>query len=232
MMQPGRRRFHGEMDSLVAKVATLGELSERAVADSFESLTRRDALLAERVIAADDAIDALYLDIEHRILDLLALQTPVASDLRLVSAILHINLHLERVGDIGVNIAKFGRLTFDWPSNETVILQLREMADIALNMIRIAMGAFVRKDLAMALSLPEMDEPVDRLNRGMYREVAALASGADPRVLEWGILMNTVSRQLERVADHAVDIGEQVAFLLTGEFREFTDASHPVAPGT
>jgi phosphate transport system protein len=75
-----------------------------------------------------------------------------------------------------------------------------------------------------------MDDPVDRINRGMYREVARLALDADPRALEWGIHMNSVSRQLERAADQAVDIGEQVAFLLTGEFREFTDASHPVAP--
>jgi phosphate transport system protein len=230
MMQTGRRRFHDEMDALVAQLASLGELALRSVRDGFESLARRDQALADQVIAGDDEIDRLYLDIEHRILDLLALQTPVASDLRLVSAVLHTNLHLERVGDIAVNIAKFGKLTLDWPSNDSVIEQLREMSDIAVNMVRVAMSSFVRRDLELALSLPQLDDPVDRLNRGMYREVARLAMDADPRALEWGIHMNTVSRQLERVADHAVDIGEQVAFLLTGEFREFTDASHPVAP--
>jgi phosphate transport system protein len=94
-----------------------------------------------------------------------------------------------------------------------------------VRMLRTAMEAFARRDLDLCLKLPEMDEPVDRLNRGMYREVAALA--ADQATLEWGIRMNVVARQLERVGDHAVDVGEQVGFLLTGEFREFTDASHP-----
>jgi phosphate transport system protein len=156
---------------------------------------------------------------------LLARQTPVATDLRLISAVLHINLHLERVADMGVNIAKIAKVTMEWPSHDTVLTHLQEMADVAGTMLRTAITAFVRRDLKLCRALPKMDDPVDRLNRGMYREVAALAG--DPRMLEWGIHMNVVSRQLERVADHAVDIGEQVAFLLTGEFKEFTDASHP-----
>jgi phosphate transport system protein len=92
-------------------------------------------------------------------------------------------------------------------------------------MVRNAMESFARRDLDLALSLPSMDEPVDRLNRGMYREVAACAG--DPQLLDWAVRMMVVSRQLERVGDQAVDIAEQVAFLLTGEFREFSDASHP-----
>jgi phosphate transport system protein len=92
-------------------------------------------------------------------------------------------------------------------------------------MVRTAIEAFVRRDLELCLSLPRMDDPVDELNRGMYLEVVRLAT--DPRLLEWGVQMHMVSRQLERVGDNAVDIGEQVGFLLTGEFREFTDASHP-----
>src|SRR5207244_3306351 len=102
---------------------------------------------------------------------------------------------------------------------------LQEMSDVVTAMLRTSIDAFARRDLELAKSLPEMDDPVDRLNRNMYREVLALAG--DAQLLEWGIRMNVVSRQLERVGDHAVDIGEQVAFLLTGEFREFTDASHP-----
>jgi phosphate transport system protein len=93
-------------------------------------------------------------------------------------------------------------------------------------MIRTAMEAFAKRDLNLCLRLPEMDDPVDRLNLGMYKEVAALAD--DPPLLNWGLRMLLVARQLERVGDHSVDIGEQVGFLLTGEFREFTDASHPV----
>jgi phosphate transport system protein len=225
-MQAARTRFHEELDSLETEIVTLSDLAERSVADAFEALLKRDVELADQVIAADDEADRLYLDVERKILMLLARQTPVASDLRLLSAILHINLHLERVADMAVNIAKIAKVTMDWPSHETVLMHLQEMAYVAGTMLRTAMAAFVRRDLKLCLALPKMDDPVDRLNRGMYREVAALAS--DPRMLDWGIHMNVVSRQLERVADHAVDIGEQVAFLLTGEFKEFTDASHPV----
>jgi phosphate transport system protein len=188
-------------------------------------LIHQDDELAERVIAGDDSLDATYVDIEARILDLLARQTPVASDLRLVSAILHMNLHLERVGDMAVNIAKISKATRSLPTSETVVSHLQEMGALVGVMLRTAMEAFARRDVALAEQLDELDEPVDRLNRNMYREVAALAS--DPQALEWGIHMNVVARQLERVGDHAVDIGEQVVFLLTGEFREFTDASHP-----
>lgn len=224
-MQTARHKFHEELEWLQTEMVTLADLAERAVSDAFESILHRDLQLADRVIAGDDEVDAHYLEVERRVFDLLARQTPVASDLRLVTAVLHINLHLERVADMGVNIAKIAKVTMGWPSNETVLLHLQEMADVAGTMLRTAIEAFVRRDLKLCRALPKMDDPVDRLNRGMYREVAALAS--DPRMLEWGIHMNVVSRQLERVADHAVDIGEQVAFLLTGVFQEFSDASHP-----
>jgi phosphate transport system protein len=225
-VQKARHRFHEELEWLESEMVTLGDLAEREVADAFDSLARRDVELADKVIARDDEVDAHYLEVERRVFDLLARQTPVASDLRLVTAVLHINLHLERVADMGVNIAKIAKVTMGWPSNETVLLHLQEMADVAGTMLRTAIEAFVRRDLKLCRALPKMDDPVDRLNRGMYREVAALAG--DPRMLEWGIHMNVVSRQLERVADHAVDIGEQVAFLLTGVFQEFSDASHPL----
>lgn len=226
-MQAPRRKFHDELDALESEIVTEADLAEGALARACDALARRDDRLAGEVIAGDDLIDERYMDVQRRVLDLLATQTPVASDLRLVSAILHINLHLERIGDMAVNIAKMAIATRTLPTNETVLGQLKEMAEVAGSMLRTALAAFVRRDLALATALPEMDDPVDRLNRGMYREVVGLAG--DPRMLEWGIHMNIVSRQLERVADHAVDIGEQVAFLLTGEFKEFTDASHPIS---
>jgi phosphate transport system protein len=224
-MQASRRKFHEELDALESEIVSEADLAEHAIARAVQALAGRDDRLAGEVIAGDDELDGRYLDVEHRVLDLLARQTPVATDLRLVLVIVHINLHLERIGDMAVNIAKIAIATRDLPTNETVLTQLREMADVAGTMLRTATGAFVSRDLALAMALPEMDDPVDRLNRGMYREVVAL--GGDPRLLKWGIHMQVVARQLERVADHAVDIGEQVAFLLTGDFREFTDASHP-----
>jgi phosphate transport system protein len=226
---PARVRFHEELEQLELEVLATGELAERAVGRAVDALVRHDPAEAQAVVAGDDEIDARYLDTERRALELLALQTPVAVDLRLISAILHANLHVERVGDIAVNIAKIFLSVRHLPSSPSVLAHLQEMGDIGRGMLRTALEAFARRDLELCLRLPGMDDPVDRLNLRMYGEVAALAG--DPAMLEWGLRMTVVSRQLERVADHAVDIGEQVGFLLTGEFREFTDASHPEAAG-
>jgi phosphate transport system protein len=227
-MQETRHRFHEQLEDLESALREEGELAERAVARSVEALERGDVELAENVIAEDDAIDERYLAIERQILDLLATQSPVASDLRLLSAILHINLHLERIGDMAVNIAKIYLSVRDLPPAPTTVTRIREMGDMVRPLIRTAMEAFISRDLQKCLTLPEMDDPVDRLNLGMYQEVAALAG--DRERLPWGLRMNVIARQLERVGDHAVDIAEQVAFLITGEFREFTDASHEVEP--
>jgi phosphate transport system protein len=226
-MVKARSHFHEQLEALELEVVSMGELAERAIGRAMDALVYRDDRVADQVVAADDEIDEKYLSVERRWLEVLALQTPVATDLRLVSAILHINVHLERVGDMAVNIAKIAKLTSRLPFNQTIVSHLREMSDVVRPMIRIALDAFVRRDLELARSLPALDDPVDRLNRGMYREVVACAG--DPEMLEWAIRMMVVSRQLERVGDHAVDIAEQVAFLLTGEFQEFSDASHPDA---
>jgi phosphate transport system protein len=225
-----RPHFHEELEAIELEILGMGELAERAVARSVDALVRGDVSEADDVISHDDDIDERYMDIEARALSLLALQTPVATDLRMISAIIHINLHLERIGDMAVNIAKIYRSVAELPTNSTILQQIREMDDVVRPMIRVALEAFSHRDLELCLRLPEMDDPVDRLNLGMYEEVAALA--ADPAALDWGLRMNMVARQLERVGDHAVDIGEQVGFLLTGEFREFTDASHPVETET
>lgn len=217
----GRDHFHQELDALELDILTLGEMAERAIGDAMDSLRTRNADLADKVIAGDDEVDAQFISIEQRTLALLALQTPVAVDLRLISVILHVNGHLERVADMAVNIAKIARVTRELPASETILTNLQEMCDVVRPMLRTALDAFSRRDVSLARQLPAMDDPVDRLNRGMYREVAACSGDQD--LLEWAARMMIVSRQLERVGDHAVDIAEQVAFLLTGEFQEFGD---------
>lgn len=221
-----RTHFHEELEMLELDILGMGELSERAVGKAVGALIEHDDDQAHAVIAADDEIDEKYMSIENRVLQVMALQTPVAGDLRLISVILHSNLHLERIGDMAVNIAKMYLSVRHLPTSQSIQANIREMDDVVRPMIRTAMEAFRRRDLELCLRLPEMDDPVDRLNLGMYKEVAALAG--DPELLSWGLRMILVARQLERVGDHSVDIGEQVGFLLTGEFREFTDASHPV----
>lgn len=225
-MQETRKRFHDDLAALEERVLRMGDRAQRSVERAVDALVRRDASLAEAVIADDDELDAAYKDIEERAFNLVATQTPVASDLRLIFAILHTSVHLERVGDQGVNIAKMALATRELPASETIVSHLAEMGDVVGAMLRTAMEAFARRDAELAAQLESMDEPVDRLNRNMYREVSGLAG--DRRALEWGIRMNVVSRQLERVGDNAVDIGEQVVFLRTGELTEFSDASHHV----
>jgi phosphate transport system protein len=229
-MQETRHRFHERLEGLQVEVRDLGELAERSVGRAVDALERGDEDLARRVIEADDEIDEHYVGIERAILDLLATQSPVASDLRLLTAILHINLHLERIGDMAVNIAKIYLSVADLAPATGIVVRLREMGDVVRPMIRAAIEAFSTRDIELCMRLPEMDDPVDRLNLGMYKEVVALAG--DERSLGWGLRMQVVARQLERVGDHAVDIAEQVSFLITGEFREFTDASHPSDPST
>jgi phosphate transport system protein len=220
-----RVHFHEELEALELDMLGMGGLVERAVGRSVSALVHHDDELSKDVVDGDDEVDSMYLSVEERTLHVLALQTPVATDLRLLSAILHTNLHLERIGDMAVNIAKIAHSVLDLPSSQTIMSHLQEMGDIVRPMVRTSMEAFGRRDLELCLRLHEMDDPVDRLNLGMYKEVAALAEDAPS--LNWGLRMLLVARQLERVGDHAVDIGEQVGFLLTGEFREFTDASHP-----
>jgi len=220
-----RSHFHEKLEAMEMELLTLGELAGNAVQNSVEAVMQQDDALAERVIAEDDEIDRLYIDLDQQMLSLLALQAPVAADLRLISVVLHSSLHLERIGDQAVNVAKMKQVTRDLPANETILQQIGEMGHIVVEMVRVAMDALRRRDLELSLRLPKMDDPVDRLNRNMHFEVAKLAD--EPRALEWGMHMNLAARALERVGDNAVDIGEQVAFLVSGEFREFTDASHP-----
>ena len=207
------------------RLLELGELAAASVQNAVEAVIQHDDAGAQRVIEGDDEIDQIYLELDRRMLSLLALQAPVAADLRLISVVIHSSLHLERVGDQAVNVAKMQQVTRDLPANETILQQIGEMGHIVVEMVRVAMDALRRRDLELSLRLPMMDDPVDRLNRNMHFEVAKLAD--EPRALEWGMHMNLAARALERVGDNAVDIGEQVAFLVSGEFREFTDASHP-----
>src|SRR5207253_6873631 len=205
-----------------------GELVLRALRGALNALWEQDSELADEVISFDDEIDGTYARIHQGIEVLLARQTPVASDLRLVLAMLHINLHLERMGDYCVTIAKLTKLAHGLASDRALVEGIDEMGSRAEEMIRVALDSFAERDLAGAERLVELDELIDRANRRVVGEILRL--GTDESAREWGLRMLLVSRCLERIGDHAVDIGEQTAYLVTGEFREFTDASHPEQP--
>lgn len=212
-----------DLDSINANLLEEGELVLRALRGALNALREADAELADEVIAFDDEVDRRYISIQQGIEVLLARQTPVAGDLRLVLAMLHANLHLERMADYCVTIAKLTKLVSDVEPEPGMIQAFEEMGSRAEEMIRVALDAFVDRDLEQASSLVELDELIDRANRRVVRQVLELS--ADPQLGEWGLRMIVVSRCLERIGDHAVDIGEQTAYLVTAEFREFTDAS-------
>ena len=219
-----------ELDSLQATLLEEGELVLRTLRGAINALRQRDPELADEVIAFDDEVDRQYLTIREGIESLLARQTPVAVDLRHVLALLHINLHLERMADLCVTIAKLQKLVYDVAPDERLMEGIEEMGSRAEEMISVALDSFVERDLAGAESLVDRDELIDRANRRVVQHVLAL--GSNPALREWGLRMIVVSRCLERIGDHAVDIGEQAAYLVTGEFREFTDASHPDMQGS
>lgn len=217
--------FHEELETAESRLLQEGGLVRKQVERVLEALYERDTDLADRIILEDDAIDEIYIETEERILNLLALQAPVASDLRLVSAIMHSNMHIERMGDLCVNIAKFILNRQPYPSDSPMLARLTEMGTRAAEMLNLALSAFAQRSLELAEQLPERDNALDRLNRGMLDDLKRYVD--DEQSFEWATNLVLVARYLERFGDHAVDVGEQVAFLVTGVFREFTDASHP-----
>jgi phosphate transport system protein len=220
-----RVTFQEELDQLEATLQEEGALVLRTLRGALNALAQRDVELADDVISFDDDVDRLYLHIENEIESLLARQTPVATDLRLVLALLHVNLHLERMADYSVTIAKLTKLVADVEPDAMLLQSLQEMGERAEEMIRVALDSLANRDLEAAESLVDLDELIDRSNRRFVERVVEIV--AEPGLREWVLRMVLVSRTIERIGDHAVDIGEQVAYLLTAEFKEFTDASHP-----
>ena len=218
-----RVTFAEELVELEDALQHEGELVVRSIQAATRALVENDLELADEVIAFDDDVDARYVAIGRGIESLLARQTPVASDLRLVLAMLHVNLHLERMADYCVTVAKLTKLAADNASDPKIVANLAEMGVRAEEMTRVALRSFQHRDTLRSEALVELDELIDRANRRAVEHVLEL----DAEQREWGLRMLVVSRCLERIGDHAVDIGEQTAYLVTGEFREFTDASHP-----
>jgi phosphate transport system protein len=218
-----RSEFRQELYAVEALVQDEARLCRHALQTVMQALHRRDAREAEDVIARDDEIDHLHVKIESLIEDLLARQAPLAIDLRLVLALIYINLHLERIGDQCVNIAKLSLLMGAESLPPELDEDLSAMGTQAGAMIGHAMQAFGARELAGAEQLVEMDQVVNATNYGLARRI--LTSTGDAEV---GLRAIVIGRCLERVGDNAVDIGERTAYLVTAQFREFTDASHPV----
>ncbi len=196
---------------------------------TMEALEHQDVELAEMVIADDDRVDGRYLEVHQGILSLLALQAPVAGDLRLVAALLHVMKNVERMSDQCVNIAKVIPLSgYEPPVRAELQEKLLKMGACARSEVTQCKVAFHSRDVELAEDLVRQDREINRLNREIFRLALEIGDDADTR--EWAMHMILVARALERIGDNAVDVGEQVAFVVTGLFREFSDSSHRSGP--
>jgi phosphate transport system protein len=225
MAEHARVHFQDELRGLEQQALGALDLVVNTLDRTLEALAHHDIELAAIVVHDDDRIDGRYLEVHQGILSLLALQAPVASDLRTVAALLHVIKHAERMGDQCVNIAKVMPLVgHDPPSDEQLLERIFKMGRLARSEVAQAKQAFMLRDVSLAQDLVRQDEEINALNRGVFRRAVEIGTDEDRR--EWAMTMMLVARALERIGDNAVDIGEQVAFVVTGLFREFSDASH------
>jgi phosphate transport system protein len=225
MAEPTRIHFQDELRGLEEQALGALDLVVTTLDRTLEALAHHDIELAAIVVPDDDRIDGRYLEVHQGILSLLALQAPVASDLRTVAALLHVIKHAERMGDQCVNIAKVMPLVGHQPPSDPQLLErIFKMGKLARSEVAQAKQAFTLRDVSLAQDLVRQDEEINALNREVFRRAVEIGTDEDTR--EWAMTMMLVARALERIGDNAVDIGEQVAFVVTGLFREFSDASH------
>jgi phosphate transport system protein len=228
MPEGTRIHYQEELASLEARALDGIDLVVGQLEKAVECVEHQDTELAGLVVANDDVIDGRYLEIHQSILTLLATQAPVATDLRLISALLHLMKAIERMGDQCVNIAKVIPIAgHQPPADERIVKDVVTMGRQVKTQLSQAKRAFAERDVEMARDLVRQDDLVDNLNKEIFR--IALEIGDDHDRREWAMTMILVARAVERIGDNTVDIGEQVAFVVTGLFREFQDASHPEA---
>jgi len=227
MPNSSRSQYQEELDELERRALGGLDLVVTSLDRAAEATEHSDVELAQLVVLDDDKIDGRYLEVHQSILTLLATQAPVATDLRLISALLHLMKGVERMGDQCVNIAKVIPITgHEPPSDEVILRDVVMMAKHARSLVRQSKRAFENRDIELARDLVRQDDVIDNLNKAVFRR--AIEVGDDHDLREWATTMLLVARAIERIGDNAVDIGEQVVFLVTGLFREFEDASHPL----
>jgi phosphate transport system protein len=205
------RHFERELELLKEQLLLMGGRAENIVRKSIEALRRRDAAMAEAVLADDKAIDRLEIDIEERCVRLLALQQPLATDLRFITAALKISNDLERVGDHAVNIAG-GVLRLTGQPLLKPLVDIPRMAELSSAMLHEALDDFVRRDAEGARKLVRRDDEVDQLNDQVFRELLSYMI-EDPSTITRAMELVLVARNLERVADLATNVAEEVVFI-------------------
>jgi phosphate transport system protein len=223
-----RSHYQEELERLEVSALEGLDMVNVALDRTLEAIEHQDVELAQIVVVDDDRIDGRYLEVHQSLITLLATQSPVATDLRLISALLHVLKNVERMGDQCVNICKVIPLTGNEPpADEEMVKLILTMGRQVRSIDNQAKRAFEHRDIELARDLVRQDDVVDNLNRECFRLALEIGDDADRR--EWAMTMLLAARAIERIGDNAIDIGEQVAFVVTGLFREFEDASHPDA---
>jgi phosphate transport system protein len=229
-MKEMRHQFREALKELEQQ--TLGglDLVTQQLDRALRGVARQDVGLTAIVVADDDRIDGRYLEVHQGILSLLATQAPVAGDLRIVAALLHVIRCAERMGDQCVNIAKLVPLSgHETPKDPLMLEALDRMGQVVRSQVAQAKESFATRDLDRARDLARQDAEVDSLNREVFRR--AVEIGGDVDLREWSMFMVLVARALERIGDNAVDIGEQAVFVASGLFEELADSSYSDAHG-
>ncbi len=212
-----RQTFHEGLKQLNQEILQLGSLVVDAVDLSTQALFTGDRKLANSVIAGDEDINELTLRIEGKSLALQARQQPVARDLRLLHVCLLVSLHLERIGDLAVNIAKIAKRLERTGAAEPYLDLLRKMSAQALEVLRQGIKAFADRDVELAQSLERIDEPIDEMFKEILSRLLHPEARAEEASSEWATHIALASRYIERIADQVVDMGGRVSFLVTGQ---------------
>ena len=211
-----RVEFHRRLSALEDDLLAMGNDVLGMLDVAMAALADGDVGASERLSAADDRLDARYRAFQDDVVTLLTLQAPVASELRLVLAFTQCSAHLERMGDLCENIGTAAQLVVEAPADRTLRDELAEMGIHARRVITRALEALARRDLDLVAKLDELDDPLDLLNRGVFRRLVDTGA-ADAARLDWAMRMVLVARFLERLGDHAVDLGAQTRFIVTGD---------------
>ena len=218
MTEAVRHAFADEINKLEQDLLKMGSVVEQMLHKSIEALSTQNVLLADEAIAMDDIVDDYNLSIENECLRLLALQQPMARDLRTIAATMKIITDIERMGDYVVDIAKTAKRISDKPLFKPLDY-IPRMSDLAKKMLREALEAFVSRDLGLIQHMIEHDDEVDSLNRQLHEELIAHME-RDPSVVRQAVSLILISRYLERLADHVTNVGERVYYMETGEMKE------------
>lgn len=218
-----RQSFHQSLESLQQEILRMGSIVEQVIAKAVESLAKLDSKIANEVIEGDTIVDELELQIEDQCLKLIATQQPMAKDLRKIAAGFKIITDLERIADYSVDIARTAnRIIATGQPLIKPLIDIPRMAELAQNMVKQALDAYVHGDVKLAYAVAESDDQVDHLHNQIFRELLVFMM-EDPRTITQATYLLFVSRYLERIADHATNIAEEAIYLETGERKELND---------